>query len=133
MHQNYDTYIFYPSFTEGNVLTMVRNSLVEALNKRLKMPSAIVVLISDQIIVEDPLYLPSEIDRKLKWMLREMDSIIKIRKSVLPTKSYTFGEPRFMWVRGFNNTKANYLSSDLLMKYNNMLRKICMSKAVYIL
>lgn len=130
LHQNYDTYIFYPQFTENNVL-MVRNAFIEALNRRLKLPSAVVIILSDQIIVEDPLYLPSEIDRKLKWILRELDSAVKIRKSLLPTKAYTFGEPRIMCVRAANNTKANYLSSEILMKYNNMLRKICMAKAVY--
>lgn len=131
MHANYDTYVFYPVFTETNVLTMVRNSLVEALNRRLKFPTTIVILLSDQIIMEDPLYLPSEIDRKIKWLLREIDAIIKIRKSLLPAKAYIFGEPRIMWVRAFNNTKSNYISRDILLKYNNMLRKICMAKAVY--
>lgn len=89
------------------------------------------ILISDQIIIEDPLYLPSEIDRKIKWVLREIDSAVKIRKSLLPLKAYTFGEPRIMWVRAFQNTRANYIPMDILLKYNNMLRKTCMSKAVY--
>lgn len=131
LHNGYDTYVFYPAFTEMNVLTMVRNGFVEALNKRLKFPSAVVILISDQIIMEDPLYLPSEIDRKIKWILREIDAAIKIRKSLLPLKAYTFGEPRVMWVRGFQNTRANYISEEIMMKYNNMLRKLCMAKAVY--
>lgn len=131
LHSHYDTYIFYPNFNEGNVLTMVRNAFVEAMNRRLKFPSAVVILISDQIIMEDPLYLPSEIDRKIKWILREIDATVKIRKSLLPTKAYVFGEPRIMWVRGFQNTKANYIPDEILLKYNNMLRKICMAKAVY--
>lgn len=131
LHSNYDTYVFYPTFTETNVLTMVRNAFIEALNRRIKLPSTVVILLSDQIIVEDPLYLPSEIDRKLKWILRELDAAVKIRKSLLPTKAYIFGQPRFMWVRGFNNTRANYISDEILIKFNNMLRKTCMAKAVY--
>lgn len=131
LHANYDTYLFYPSFTEDNVLTMVRNTFAEAMNRRIKLPSTVVILISDQLIVEDPLYLPSEVDRKIKWILRELDAMIKIRKSTLPTKAYKFGQPRIMWVRGFNNTMANYLTMEILLKYNNMLRKICMAKAVY--
>lgn len=131
LHSNYDTYVFYPNFTENNVLTMVRNGFIEALNKRLKMPSAVIILTSDQLIVEDPLYLPSEVDRKIKWILREIDAAIKIRKDSLPVKAYTLGEPRLMWVRAFNNTKANHVPHETLMKFNNMLRKICISKAVY--
>lgn len=112
---------------------MVRNCFIEGLNRRLKFPSAVIIMLSDQIIIEDPLYLPSEVDRKIKWILRELDAAVKIRKSSMPTKSYTFGEPRFMWVRAFQNTKANYISEEILLKYNNMLRKICIAKAVYTL
>lgn len=133
LHSNYDTYVFYPNFTESNVLTMVRNGFVEALNKRIKMPSAVVILVSDQLIVEDPLYLPSEIDRKIKWILREIDAAVKIRKSTLPVKAYTMGEPRIMWVRAFQNTKANNVPPEMMLKFNNMLRKICMAKAVYMI
>lgn len=133
LHSTYDTYVFYPNFAETNVLTMVRNCFIEGLNRRLKFPSAVIIMLSDQIIIEDPLYLPSEVDRKIKWILRELDAAVKIRKSSMPTKSYNFGEPRFMWVRAFQNTKANYISDEILLKYNNMLRKICIAKAVYTL
>lgn len=131
LHANYDPYVFYPAFTENNVLTMVRNCFIEGLNRRLKMPSAVIVLLSDQLIIEDPLYLPSEIEKKIKWILREIEAAIKIRKSSLPLKAYTFGEPRIMFVRAFHNTKANYVSNEILLKFNNTLRKLCMAKAVY--
>lgn len=131
LHSNYDTYGFYPAFTETNVLTMVRNCFVEGMNRRLRLPSAVIILLSDQLIIEDPLYLPSEVDRKIKWILRELEAAVKIRKSSLPLKAYTLGEPRFMWVRAFQDTRANYLSHDLLLKFNNMLWRICMAKAVY--
>lgn len=110
---------------------MIRNCFVEALNRRLKFPSAVIILTSDQLIIEDPLYLPSEVDRKLKWIIRELDAAVKIRKSSLPLKAYKFGEPRIMWVRAFQNTRANYISNEILMKFNNMLRKTCMAKAIY--
>lgn len=131
LHSEYDTFVYFPTFTETNVLTMVRNCFVEALNRRSRFPSAVVILLSDQLIIEDPLYLPSEIDRKIKWILRELDAAIKIKKSLLPTKAYTFGEPRIMWVRMFQNTRANYIPTDILLKFNNMLRKTCIAKAVY--
>lgn len=131
LHGNYDTYMFYPNFAENNVLTMVRNGMIEALNNRLKLPSAVIILTNDQLIVEDPLYLPSEIDRKLKWILREIDAAVKIRKSCLPPKAYVFGEPRIMWVRAFQNTRADNIPKETLLKFNNMLCRICMAKAVY--
>lgn len=131
LHNNYDPFVFYPAFTETNVLTMVRSCLVEGLNRRLKLPSAIIILLSDQLIIEDPLYLPSEVERKIKWILREIEASIKIRKSSLPLKAYTFGEPRIMFVRAFHNTMANYVSREILLKFNNTLCRLCMAKAVY--
>lgn len=132
LHSHYDTYVFYPNFTETNVLTMIRNGFVERLNRRLKLPNdPVIIITTDQLLIEDPLYLPSEVDHKLKWILRELDAAIKVRKSSLPTKAYTFGEPRIMWVRAFQNTRANYISDEIMLKFNNMLRKTCMAKAVY--
>lgn len=133
LHENYDHYVHFPSFTETNVLKMVRNSLVEGLNRRIKLPSVIVVMCSEQILTEDPLFLPSEVERKIKWLVREIETIIKVRKGILPIKAYTLGEPRVMWVQLFQNSKANKLNGDNLQKFNNILKRICHAKAIYML
>lgn len=124
-------YGFYPAFTETNVLKMIRNTLVEGLNARLKLPSIIVVLCADQLLLEDPLYLPSELERKVKWVLREVCKLIQTRKTSLHTKSFTLGEPRIMWVRAFQNSKRNDTDKENLLKFNNMLCRICIAKAIY--
>lgn len=36
-----------------------------------------------------------------------------------------------LFVRAFHNTKANYVSNEILFKFNNTLRKLCIAKAVY--
>lgn len=133
LHYTYDVYGYYPDFTENNILTMVRSTLVEAMNKRTKLPSTIIILLSEKFITQDPLYLPSELDGKLKWILRECSTAIKIRKSSLPPKTYSFGEPRIMLVRAFQNSLANKINPNNLQKFNNMLMRTCMAKAVYTL
>lgn len=133
LHEHYDTYAFYPDFTQKNVLSMIRSSFIEGLNRRLKLPNIVVVLYSEQLLTEDPLYLPSELDRKLKWLIRELTSAIRIRKDFMPSKCYVMGEPRIMWVRAFQNSKRNSIPEENLLKFNNMLRRICMAKAIYTL
>lgn len=131
LHQNYDVFAFYPKFTDTNVLSMIRESFVEGLNKRCKLPNCVIILYSEKFITEDPLYLPSEMERKLKWLMREFNSLIQIRKSQLPTKAYNFGEPRIMWVRAFQNTLARNIEPINLLKFNNLLRRLCIAQAIY--
>lgn len=131
LHQNYDVYAFYPKFTDKNILSMIRESFVEGLNKRSKLPNCVIVLYSETFLTEDPLYLPSEMERKLKWLMRELNSLVQIRKSQLPTKAYNFGEPRFMWARAFQNTLSRNIDPLNLLKFNNLLRRLCISRAIY--
>lgn len=131
LQENYDHYGYFPSFTESNVLTMVRNTFIEGMNKRVRLPNAIVILLSEQILVEDPLYLSSEFERKIKWVIRELDVNIKIRKGSLPSKAYVMGQPRIMWVQAFRTCKGSKIHPDQLLKFNNLLRRTCMSKAIY--
>lgn len=131
LYANYDHYVYFPSFTETNVLKMARNTLIEGLNRRVKLPNTVIVLLGEQIITEDPLFLPSEFERKFKWLLREWDVNIRLRKSSLPPKAYTMGQPRIMWVQGFRTRRGSKVDQDNLLKYNNLLRRTCMAKAVY--
>lgn len=131
LQENYDHYVFFPSFTETNVLKMIRNCLVEGLNRRINLPDTIIVLCGEKFITEDPLYLPLEFERKIKWILREFETLIRIRKSLLPEKAYTLGQPRIMWVCAFQNTRANGIAGENLNRFNNLLKRLCSTKAVY--
>lgn len=133
LHEQYDHYCYYPSFTENNVLKMVRNGLVEGLNHRIKLPNAVVVLCSDQLLRDDPLFLPSELERKLKWIIKEFDTVLKFRKQSLPPKAFTLGEPRIMFVQLFQNSKANRIPREQLAKFNNLLKRSCQVKAIYVI
>lgn len=131
LHEHYDTYAYYPCFTDSNVLSMIRNSCIEGLNRRQKLPNVIIILCSDQFILENPVFLPSELEKKIKWVIRELIAAIQIGKDIMPSKCFILGEPRFMWVRACPNTKANLLSLENLLKFNNILRRLCISKAIY--
>lgn len=131
LHENYDHYAYFPSFTESNVLAMIRNAFIEGLNKRCKLPNVVIILTDEQLLTEDPLYLPSEFERKIKWVIRELDINIKIRKGSLPSKAYVMGQPRIMWVQAFRTKRGSKIHPDQLLKFNNILRRTCMAKAIY--
>lgn len=128
---NYDVFCYYLVFTEQNPLTMIRNSLVEGLNACFKMPSAIVILCGDLIMTHDDLFLPSEIERKIRWILRDIMAAIAARKSMLSPKAFTFGEPRIIWIKAFQTRTNNHIPQENLLRYNNILRRVCHNKAVY--
>lgn len=131
LQENYDHSAYYPCFTDTNVLSMIRNSFVEGLNKRPKLPSTVIILFGEQLLTEDPLFLPSEFERKIKWLIRELEVNIKIRKRSLLPKAYTMGQPRIMFVQAFRTSKSSQITTDQLLKFNNLLRRTCIAKAVY--
>lgn len=127
----YDTYGYYPVFTDTNPIAMIRNAVVSGLNYHLKMPNAIVILAGTQIIDQDPLFLPSELERKVRWVLREITAAIASRKSLLSPKHFTFGEPRIIWVRLFQTTMGDPVPQTNIIKFNNLLQRACAGKAIY--
>lgn len=131
LQETYDSFGYFPVFTEKNTLSMIRNATVEGLNAHLKLPNAIVILMGNQIITEDPLFLPSELEKKLRWILREIMAAIATRKSMLLPKNFTFGEPRIIWIKNFQTHVGDPVDPECLTKYNNLLKRICAPKAVY--
>lgn len=110
---------------------MVRNAAIEGFNRHLKFPNAIIILCGDDFVNEDKYYLPSELEKKVRWVLRELDTAVKVRKSLVEPKCFTFGQPRIFWVRAFQASKNNNIPPDNLLKFNNMLRRVCAAKAAY--
>lgn len=131
LQATYDVYAFYPDFTQDNVLSMVRNAVVSGLNSQPRFPSAIVILIGNLLLVQDKLFLPSELEKKVRWILREINSAITTRKSLLKPKCFTYGEPRIIWVKSFQTQVGDLVKPENLLKFNNLLRRICASKAIY--
>lgn len=131
LYHTYDAYVYYPHFTATNILSMVRNAVIEGLNDHLKFPSAIILLTGHLFINHEPYFLPSEMEKKIRWLLREISSSISIRKSQLEPKCFVLEEPRIIWIRGFQVSQRNLIAPDHLLKFNNMLRRICSAKAYY--
>lgn len=131
LQDTYDTYGYHPVFTDKNPLAMIRNTAIEAFNSHLKMPNAIVIIAGTDLITQDPLFLPSEIDKKIRWIIREIMAAVECRKSNLKPKNFTFGEPRIMWVRACQVKTGDPVPWENITKFNNILYRICAGKAIY--
>lgn len=127
----YDTYGYYPDFTETNPIAMIRNTVIAGLNAHLKMPNAIIVLCGTDLITQDPVFLPSELEKKVRWVLREVMAAISTRKSLLLPKNFTYGEPRLIWIKSFQTTVGDPVPPAYINKFNNLLYRACAGKAVY--
>lgn len=131
LHATYDTYVFYPDFTETNYISMITNSVTKGFNSRPRFPNAIIIVTGTGIIVEDELFLPSELEKKIRWVFREIASTIATCKSLVKPKCFTFGEPRIFWVKNFQTTSGDPVPSEYLVKFNNLVRRVASGKAIY--
>lgn len=127
----YDPYGYFPTFTESNPLTMIRNSVAEGLNVHLKLPNAIVVIAGTSLITQDELFLPSELEKKIRWIMKEILALLMTRKSHLLPKNFTFGEPRIIWIRAMQTHTGDPVPTEMITKFNNILHRICAGKAIY--
>lgn len=125
----YDVYGYFPVFTETNPLAMIRNTIYEAFNAHLKMPNAIVIVAGTDLLTQDKLFLPSELEKKLRWILKEITIAVTTRKSDLKPKNFTFGEPRIIWIKSFKTTESHVIPNENILKFNNLLRRTCASKS----
>lgn len=121
LHSTYDVFAFFLDFTQTNVLMMVRNAAVTGLNTQTRLPSAIIILLGDLLLTHDQLFLPSELEKKVRWILRDISAAIATKKSLLNPKCFTFGEPRIIWVKAFQTTVGDKINKDNLLKFNNLL------------
>lgn len=131
LHATYDAYAFYPDFTEDNPLVMIRNAVVSGFNLRPRFPNAIIILTGTLLLSQDELFLPSELDKKVRWIIREISNTISTMKSLVKPKCFTFGEPRIFWVKNFQTAVGDPIPPEHLLKFNNLVRRIAAGKAIY--
>lgn len=132
LQDTYDTYGYYPVFTDKNPISMIRNAAIAGLNAHLKMPNAIVILCRTDLITQDPVFLPSELEKKVRWVLREIMVALSTRKSLLLPKNFIFREPRIIWIKAFQTTMGDPVPEALITKFNNLLYRACAGKAIYL-
>ena len=115
----------YHSLDE-NILSRLRNSLVNACMEQCLLPKYIVTVLDDDVIST---YFANEIygmshnmGKMVHWLMDEYHKIVEAQKDYLPSKAKKQGFPNFIWIsppthRGFKN-------NSLREKFGKILEKI---------
>lgn len=136
---SYDTYFFDGDYRERNHLNMICNAFTKGLNQRAKLPHTVIILTSGKFFNKQETFLPSEADKKIRWIFKEFDHLIRSRKQDIPYKSHQGMRTRILWVQVLpvhadlwkleaakQRDRSPY--PERLERFNKLLSKICMAK-----
>lgn len=144
LEASYDTYFFDGDYRERNHLNMICNAFTRALNERPRLPHTVIIITSAKFFSKQETFLPSEADKKIRWILKEMDHNLKTRKEDIPYKSHQGQRTRIIWMQVLP-THADVWKLDAarkrdqspfperLTRFNKLLDKICTAKNHYFL
>ena len=124
MKNNFDTFLYtrYNLDLGSNVISRIRNALVDALNERLKLPKIILVVVDDDMII-DTKHPKSGISlilgKNLEYLLGEMFRLITTRKDQVAQKCKKAKEPQIIWIKAPNH--INLYDGTNRKKFNNCL------------
>ena len=84
----------------ASIWSRLHNGLVEALNKQVLLPKAILLVLEDDIIRNVNFFqqgFSSLLGRLLEWLSNQIHRVITARKEKLPSKSRKFKYPTILW------------------------------------
>lgn len=139
LESSYDTYFFDGDYRERNHLNMICNAFTRGLNERPRLPHTMVILTSNKFFLNQSTFLPSEADKKIRWILKEFDHLLRTRKEDIPYKAHQGQRTRIIWVQilplhadvwKLKAAKKRDQSPypERLNRFNKLLFKICEAK-----
>ena len=111
---------------QGNILSRIRNSLIEAVNKQILLPKVIIVIIEHDVLIDLNHYKPgvSEATGRLaEWLINQFHRIITSHKEKLPSKSRKFKFPTILWTKTVNHNAYSKRDQEVIDKWNEALEK----------
>ena len=116
------------STLNGNLMSRLRNSLANAIDKQPLLPKLIVIILNDDVMSSFPFgpqTLPKNVARILHWLMVEFDRLITTHKERLSQESKKAGYPCFIWVEApqhenFNNNNLRHIFNDGLAIAGNL-------------
>lgn len=125
----YDVKIFQDR-QSTNILSQISNSINLGLSQTMRLPSLIFLFMEDLIFTSGEIFLPSEIEVQLRWIFQQVDSSLKNRKRIMPTRAIRAQEPRTFIVKAlprYDFGKMRLPFSEFLYRqerYNTLLYQI---------
>lgn len=139
LEASYDTYFFDGDYRERNHLSMITNAFTRGLNERARLPHTVVLLTSSKFFAKQETFLPSEADKKIRWILKQVDHLLKSRKADIPYKSHQgqwtcvvwaqiLPTHADMWKLQAAKRRDQSPFPERLTRFNKLLNKICTAK-----
>lgn len=139
IESSYDTYCFDGDYRERNHLNMICNAFTRGLNERPRLPHTVVIITSGKFFAKQETFLPSEADKKIRWIFKELDHQLRSRKADIPYKSHRGLRTRIIWMQilpvhadvwkldaAKNRDKSPF--PERLTRFNKLLGKTCVAK-----
>lgn len=132
IHESYNVRTYQSPPIQGqneNFLSKIRNEFAETVQRKIALPSAILFMFSYQRL-EDPVFAVECMEGLLRWLLDEIEDIIKFQKRCLPEKSKSFENPRVYFLKILpkpNEAPNNTLFKGVRRKFNNTLQNMLQS------
>lgn len=126
IHECYNVRTYQDNTAQGNFIQKIRNDIANTVMRKVLLPSAIIILISNNIL-DDPVFAVECSEGLLQWLLDEVFEIIKFHKKCLPPKSTKFEEPRVYVVKALpkpSKIPLPTLFRGVRRKYNNNLQNL---------
>ena len=109
----------------GNILNRLRNILVEAINKEITFPKAIMYVFEEDILDEMNHFKPGVSllsGRCLEWLGNQIHRIVITHKERLPSKARKFKYPTIFWVSLPNHYDWPKSRDESRKKFNSCIR-----------
>ena len=108
-----------------SLVSRIRNVLVEAINKKTKLPKAVIVVLDNDLIRftgHTEAGISSILKDLLQWMVKEINEVLTEHKEKLPKKLFKADYPKILWAESPLHT--NFEDDHLRSKFNSVLMDV---------
>lgn len=110
----------------ANFIQNVRNEIATTVMRKIMLPQKILVMLSSERL-SDPVFSIECMEGLLRWLLDEIEDIVKFQKKCLPEKSKNFDTPRVYFLKILpkpNESPRSNLFKGVRRKFNNTLQSM---------
>lgn len=125
MHECYNVRAYVsPVQTNSNFIQEIRNELVNTILRKVILPQRIIIMLSSAKL-NDPVFSIECMEGLLRWLLDEIEDILKFQKRCLPEKSKKLDAPRVYFLKILpkpSGCPGNNLFKGVRRKFNSTLQ-----------
>lgn len=128
-HYNVKTYLTPPQGHQSNFIKEIRNEIANTILRKVSLPHRILILLSSKRL-EDPVFAIECMEGLLRWLMDEIEDILKFQKRCLPDKAKIQDAPRVYFLKILpkpNEAPNCNLFKGVRRKFNSTLQNMLQS------